>query len=111
MDFPDVIEITPVAIDAQNGAETKGVPVRVRCYYEDATRVLTNDNGTPVQCVTFAMIPARTQVKRGDLARRISKSGVLVSDEPLERIVRLSPVGGYAPSHIELFTGNAGGFA
>lgn len=111
MESPDVIEIIPIISDPLTGAETRGTAVRVKCYFEDSSRVLTNDAGQPVQCVTFAMLPPSTKVKRGYLLRRCSKSGCVLDGEGFERIVRVSPVGGFSLSHFEVFTGNAGGFA
>jgi hypothetical protein len=108
MDFPDRIEITAVTINPQNGSEVKGIPFQVKCYYEDSTRVINNVSGTPILCVTAAMLPANSLVKKGDLIKRISKSGIKLIGEPLEKVIRVSPVGGYGPSHIELYTGNAG---
>jgi hypothetical protein len=111
MEFPDVVEIISATNDPLTGAETKGLAIKAKCYFEDSSRVLTNDVGQPVQCVTFAMIPPGTKIKRGYFIRRFSKSGLALEGEILERIVRVSPIGGFSPSHIEIFTGNAGGFA
>lgn len=109
MEYPDEVEIISVSNDPENGTETRGLPQRVRCYFEDASRMLSGSKGMPVQYITFMMLPPYTKLKNGDFIRRYSKAGIRSVDASLERVMRISVIGSYSPSHLEGYTGTTGG--
>jgi hypothetical protein len=78
MMYPDTAQITPVTRNPKTGAETKGTPVTVRCYWEESERLMYRADGTPWRRENLYFLPANTAVSEGDYIKPLTRGGFAV---------------------------------
>jgi hypothetical protein len=78
MMYPDTAQITPVTRNTKTGTETKGVPVTVRCYWEESERLMYKSDGTPWRRENLYFLPVDTAVSEGDYIKPLTRGGFAV---------------------------------
>ncbi len=79
--YTDVIEITPVAYDAETNEKTESATKEVNGYWEEDSGIEYKD-GLPVGPKGMVFFPPTVSIKKGDLVRLITKGIVNVSTNP-----------------------------
>lgn len=78
MMFPDTAQITPVTYNTKTGAETKGAPITVRCFWEESERLMYKADGAPWRRENLYYMPADTVIKEGDYIKPLTRGGFAV---------------------------------
>lgn len=79
MMYPDTALITPVTKNPKTGAEVRGTPVTVKCFWEESERLMYKADGTPWRRENLYFFPRGTEVKEGDYVKPLTRIGHAVS--------------------------------
>ena len=101
--FPDVVEITPVTLDASYRTETEGTPFQVRAYVEEDSHIKYGSDGQPIQPLIRVFVPRLTDILKTYFLKIVKLHGETPVAEYIirRRVKRASPVGGSRQTHIE----------
>jgi hypothetical protein len=110
--FIDQVQITPVTIDSETGAETEAALVTSVANIEFEDRISYGSDGQPIRPVNLILLPADTVIKYGDYITptKIRKITASAEEGKQRRVVSVFPVAGLSKnSHLEIKVSSASG--
>jgi len=112
LEYPDIVENTPVTLSETYNEPTEGAAVQTRAYVEEDSKLRYGPNGAPIEPTITILYPRGTTINKGDYVQIIKLHGQTpTTHEAIRRTAQMvSRVGGSRVSHIEVLVGAKGGF-
>ncbi len=106
--FVDEVQITPITRNSTFRTETEGATITVEAYIEDDDRITYGRDGTPIRPAKRVFLPFGTSIAEGDMVRTTKRFGTTVT-ETSKQVSRVSPIGAFEGSHVEVVVGGVRG--
>lgn len=102
--YTDVVQIRSVQRDKTFGTEEKDNSFLSNAYVEEESEIKYNKNGELIDPVIHIFLPVTIAILKGDYIKVISLHGneVNVHDGIERKVKRVSHVGGFNDSHLEV---------
>lgn len=103
LEYPDIVEITPVTIVGEFKEETEGTPFQLEASVEDDTKIRFSSDGEPIVPAVIILFPKKSNVHKYYFMKIIKLHGETPTEDDSyrRRIKYASRVGGSMDSHIE----------
>ena len=112
LEYPDIVENTPVTLSETYNEPTEGTAYQTRAYVEEDSKLRFGPDGAPIEPTITILYPRGTTINKGDYVQIIKLHGQTpTTHEAIRRTAQMvSRVGGSRVSHIEVLVGAKGGF-